>query len=824
MKTLNLRRMKNTDLPSVWGKYLLGPYTNELKSSVLQLIFLFTSSKDDLIRNLGYRLALLYTKQSDDTSVIHAISSMSGLAPVTEISKELLNDNNDQQTSVVSLAREALSESLKEGDIYLTIGQSILKNQFLNHTQMAVSVIAPTSYGKSTMMSEYVANIKGNFCVIVPTKSLLSQTRTMFMQNLSSEILSSRKLITHYEMYKEGDENIIAILTQERFLRLLQNNPDLIFDHLIIDESHNLFGNDSRARSLTSSMVLVANRSKNANIKFLSPFISDSNNLLNRINKFKISSITTQEYVKSELFYHIDFRGADHSLFIYDQFMNQSYSVGSLNVNDEYRYICKQAGDKNIIYLNRPIVTHKVAKKLLSILPEVIHPDIDKACEDLAAYLHKDYLMVECIKKGVIIHHGSVPDNIRLYLEHLYTTCVGIRFIITTSTLLEGVNLPANKMFLLDIKKGLRNLSATQLKNLVGRVSRFKEVFSSRNLGLLMPEIHFVGGEFFPTTTKNIFKYLKKNLAEGKELKDIVENPMLSKVTITKDNKRELREELSYLGNAEPGSINTLNFEYDQPKTEVGRICFLSRISDFNILEIEMKLEHSVSILRRLGTAAKTPLELIEVINEVFLKNLPSETIDYNKNLKRLRDNIKARDFYAMILSWRCEAKPYSFMINNFLKYWITLEQDPIKKIVYAGPWGTRNRTEFDPGSYNNYVDLSELSHPDRVTLAIARIEAEMAYIDFNIMKYSECLNSLGLIETKFYNQLKFGVNDGFVQELLQAGMSLSLAKLLATSDYMRYIDFFPSGIVALSSPVIDKMVKDNINGILIYEANAHIK
>ena len=41
-------------------------------------------------------------------------------------------------------------------------------------------------------------------------------------------------------MYNGNDENIIAVLTQERLLRLLQNNPNLKFDLLVVDEAHNL--------------------------------------------------------------------------------------------------------------------------------------------------------------------------------------------------------------------------------------------------------------------------------------------------------------------------------------------------------------------------------------------------------------------------------------------------------------------------------------------------------------------------------------------------------------------------------------------------------
>lgn len=66
MKSLNLRRMKNAQLPDVWGTFLLGPYKESDRVSALQMIMLFVASEDNEMRRLGYRLALLYTKHTEE--------------------------------------------------------------------------------------------------------------------------------------------------------------------------------------------------------------------------------------------------------------------------------------------------------------------------------------------------------------------------------------------------------------------------------------------------------------------------------------------------------------------------------------------------------------------------------------------------------------------------------------------------------------------------------------------------------------------------------------------------------------------------------------
>lgn len=825
MKPLSLLRMKNTALPDTWGRFLVGPYEVKDRITALQMTMLFIASGDSVIRRLGYRLSLLYAKHCKDTSLLHAVASMIGLVPVSKISETIENSNKD---SFIAAVRESFAESLKENNIYLTAGQKELNETFLDQIDKALSIVAPTSYGKSSLISRYLKETTGNFCAIVPTKSLLAQTRRMLLTQLDENALNHRKIITHHEMYSDNDENIIAVLTQERYLRLLQMNTKLQFDHLIIDESHNLFDNDSRSRALASTLIITLHRNPSARIKFFSPFISDSENLRNRIQDFNITHVGTDEYVKSELIHYIDYRTISaipqKIPFIYDQFMDKSYSTipTPQNFDTSYAYLLYHASNKNIIYLNRPKNTHDIAQCIIKFLPEIEQEEIQKACNDLGSYLNKNYFLISCIKKGVIFHHGSVPDNVRLYLEQLYSKCKKIRFVITTSTLLEGVNLPAEKMFLFDIKRGKRNLSSSQLKNLIGRISRFKDVFANKDVAALLPEVHFIGNDYYPNTTKNIEQYIKDHLKEGKQPKDKIENPLLKNSKLDNVALSELREELSFLGNSEEAALNNTDFEFDKPKTELGRLCYLYRISDFNIQKFEILMDRRAQELQRLGVKASNAKQLIEIVNEVFLKNLSEEDQDSDKDIKRLRDNFKARDFYAMILEWRTTGLPYQLMISRFIGYWKSIQDDPEARIVYAGKWGNRPRTSDFFGEY--YIDIAKLNHSERVTLAIARIEAEMSFLDYNVMKYVDCLRELGLIESIYVDQLKFGTIDPAAKKLIQAGMSHSLAHLLITDDFNRYIIHFPSGAIGLKSQITRIMEDKAINGVLVNEAKYHTR
>ena len=108
----------------------------------------------------------------------------------------------------------------------------------------------------------------------MPSKSLLAQTYMEIRKNISD-----RKIICHDEMYND-EEKFVGVLTQERTMRLLENNKGIMIDYLYIDEAHNLFTNDSRNVLLARVIKQCILNNFNIKIMYLSPFINNVENLL----------------------------------------------------------------------------------------------------------------------------------------------------------------------------------------------------------------------------------------------------------------------------------------------------------------------------------------------------------------------------------------------------------------------------------------------------------------------------------------------------------------------------------------------------------------
>ncbi len=98
-------------------------------------------------------------------------------------------------------------------------------------------------------------------------------------------------------------------------------------------------------------------------------------------------------------------------------------------------------------------------------------PELDSLSRDIMQEVHGDYYLAGMIKKGVAYHIGYLPASIRTRIEELFQKG-NITTMFCTSILLEGVNLPADNLFITDNKIFRRKMNPVDFRNLIGRVGR----------------------------------------------------------------------------------------------------------------------------------------------------------------------------------------------------------------------------------------------------------------------------------------------------------------------------------------------------------------
>lgn len=785
--------MKNTEFPDIYSQFLMSEEVNDRQlKTVLSLSMAFIKFQDKEINDLGYRLILLYSKKTRDYKPLYEISQYSGLIPISKYIYSYLGYKDEY----ANLRTEI-------NDIYRTKEQKKLIEFADENSQESKVIVAPTSYGKTELIIDMIQKNKNcNVCIVTPSKSLLAQTKKRILK-----ATGHKQIITQPEMYSKSEDRVIAVLTQERLLRLLQLEKDLVFDMLIIDEAHNLLeksNNDSnRSILLASVIILCFSKNKDLVCNFLTPFLKSSDNLEVKYANIDFVSHIVTEFVKSEMFYFHDI--SDGHRLLYDQYINKFIPIpGSESSNTDSEIVLSNADKKNIIYLNKPKNLEKFAEELSQNMNILQSPKIKKAVNDLKNFIHPDYNLATFLEKGVIYHHGAVPESVRFFVEDLYTHLSELKFLIANSTLLEGVNIPATKMFILDPFKGRGYMGPSAFKNLIGRICRFSEIFDKKdgNLDYLLPEIHIVKGQycFKDFTPKGFIKKTKSSITA--DFTDVNENPLLENSVVEDCDIQNANEFVENISNEDIVKIP----KERKVKTLFGKLCFQNNINIFDIVNYEEEITFEINEIQSKSTDLDITFELL---NHIFFKKI-DELGNTDNNIKRLKE-VKSRNFYKMIINWRIMGMKTSEMVLQMLNHWRTLDND---ELTYVGRWGDEKRGGFK----ELWTNISNKTNSEKVNLAIVRLKEEFDFVDNEIIKYIEVLYHLELLEDNLYLKIKYGTSNQEKIALINCGISNYLSDLLRE----KYKDFFQIDLeknnVIFNKELINKMESANENGILITE------
>ena len=100
--------------------------------------------------------------------------------------------------------------------------------------------------------------------------------------------------------------------------------------------------------------------------------------------------------------------------------------------------------------------------------------ELDDLADEIRNDIHSDYYLADLIRKGVAYHVGYLPLHVRTKIEELYRV-KKIKAIFCTSTIIEGVNLPADNLIAVSCNIGnAGTMSAVEFKNMLGRVGRIE--------------------------------------------------------------------------------------------------------------------------------------------------------------------------------------------------------------------------------------------------------------------------------------------------------------------------------------------------------------
>jgi hypothetical protein len=394
-------------------------------------------ARNELIRLLDYHSK----EQIEYSSLVNHLIRQTGLYPYLDIESSQWQDRFIYDVFKVNIGRKE--------EVTLHKEQSGLLKKLLNGESIAVS--APTSFGKSFVIDAYIAIKRPtNIAIIVPTIALTDETRRRLFRKFSNEY----KIITTSEV-ELGEKNIF-IFPQERAINYINSIESL--DLLVIDEFYKASAQFEKERSPALLKAILRLGEKSKQKYFLAP---------------NISKLNDSPFTKGMEFLHLDFNTV-----VLEKYELYRVIDGDDKLKSEHLLkILSKAKSKSLIYAG----TYSEISKITNLLIESIKPTSLELLSEFSTWLEVNYdanwTLTSLVRRGAGVHNGRLHRSLSQIQVKLFEEPEGLKNLVSTSSIIEGVNTSAENVIIWRNRNGGSRLNDFTYRNIIGRGGRMFKHF-----------------------------------------------------------------------------------------------------------------------------------------------------------------------------------------------------------------------------------------------------------------------------------------------------------------------------------------------------------
>lgn len=439
---------------------------------------------EDLKQLIDYIKFEIYQNGPEDSVILEIISYFKLFQP------EFFQKEEQEVIATMGLFfKEPKIENLRA--VVFEMYHQQLKDEFgADYTPMQADILkkiknlqyfsfsAPTSTGKSFVFRHLISECFNDVVVIVPSRALINE----YYDRLNS--LVDRKkvnILTFVERIntKHVHKNIF-ILTPERAKDLFKNKDWLKIDLILFDEAQLSDEHSVRGLYFDSIVRRSLNYFPNAKFVFSHPFVDNPEAQLQKNDIEIIDTTATYNSYK--------FKNVGQIFYTHNNTTQKFYHFGSdpiilgkrkLEASFDPIEVALKKGGSVLIYVTKSHIYNKQIygefEKYISMCKLIKDPLAIKMIDELKTYIGAsttDKLfynsdLLEKLRCGIVIHHGSMPLTARLILEH-FTQQGFCKICFATSTLEQGINMPFDVVYLNRFEES-KTLS---VRNLIGRAGR----------------------------------------------------------------------------------------------------------------------------------------------------------------------------------------------------------------------------------------------------------------------------------------------------------------------------------------------------------------
>ena len=667
----------------------------------LRFADILSNSKNPKARNKAYQLITLlnedYKANPYYQTFSHSVLAKLGNFPGIEFLK---NENNSSELPFDRELEKKVKEFIQAvpdtENLIFTDSQFELYKKISGSKHFSFS--GPTSMGKSFIIKSFIRKVVGNkppenIVIMVPTRALINQ----FSIDLNKEL---KDVLEHYNYTVITNSNVselpsteqhyIFVLTPERLLSYLSQKKNPNIAYLFIDEAHKLAAEkDSRAVTAYSAISKALRRNPSLNLYFSSPNVSNPEVFLKLFKKDEKQFFRTIETPVSQNLFFVDL--IEKKVTHYLDNGNYEFEPKIVTKSETIFDLLSAIGDEesNIVYCSSRFDAVDKAAKLFEQNQNkqvAVSKNVKKVIRQIRAYIHKDYYLGEFLDGGIGYHFGNLPQIIRNKVEGLFKERE-INYVFCTSTLLEGVNLPAKNVFILNNKNGRTAFQPIDFWNLAGRAGRLKHELSGNIICLKETDKDWkkhealLEGDAEIKLNPSVENYIDKKLKKIEQI--LNENPDIKGETET------MKEILEYIANII--SIDTLEIERANYNSEIikklitdnkqaiielakkknGKIDVPSSVLNTNN-SIKLKIQNEIFIaLKKQAknpTAIKLPNRVTYEVCQEWLHKFYS-MFHWASEEKKFKSE-RQLDYYAVIMNQWINGVSLSQIINESIAYY----------------------------------------------------------------------------------------------------------------------------------------------------------
>lgn len=724
---------------------------------------------------------------------------------------------------IVRFAKEITQKSYSGPYTFTDAQFDVLENIELGSS---FSFSGPTSLGKSFVLKDFLFHaiqeeqlLGRSIVLLVPTKALITQTARDLRELLTS--VPNVNVSTHPNLppiLREMYDRTIFVLTPERLIRYL-SSPAREIAFLIVDEAHKVVAQNDTRSPLYYHAISQATLRYDTKLLFASPGIENPGLLLTLFDQTGSDSLTVRERTVAQHRYFVD-------LVKREQFHFSTLTGKAERANLDLRednlidlIIRLSRGRKSIIYVNGVNKAVSFARELASKMRGGEVPKNDDLQKFVRDHVHDRYYLAETIIKGVAFHHGKMPQDVRDRVEAAFADQSSpVQFVVCTSTLLEGVNLPAKNIFIISDRQGDRHFTKLNFENLAGRAGRLTYDFSGNVIAIREVEKQWKSGI---------------DVLAPKEVPETIQSFL-----VAPSSRR--RKEFSHMARVLKGEDlpNSAGLNAIQCSERYASILSYHQISGHNTrlrATFTEKIDGGKGLLEEATQSLELPREILArspqippSIQDQIWKSLKAEQLPpllpSSSDLNSTQTFVNVLDRLSSLYSWKTrEIRGRDPLMRKNadddewrrrLTYWAILMRswvngDPTKLMIaksisyyerqgsfaYRGPASDYHLVQipFDP----NPTELINLI----IEKTLRDLEGGLRHVIFGYLRnyYDLIAASKGqeeeIEETNLAALVEFGTTEPIEMQLQEIGFSREVARELR-SDYSDLVRMSPTGIL----------------------------